>query len=472
MCKNQSPREKSSISNSVLIRQFFSLPLPHLLVSAWEKKVASLCVHRQEIQLTFNVPVNNAVLMQVVDSQDNLPGVASDEILWKPHLGRLLYRTSVTVLHEHQHLILWSRKQLHQASESWSSESTQLLPMCYWMIEHQHLILWGRKQFYQLSQSWSSLALFLSPPLSHACTRLLLECFAWSVSKRLFATAWEFWVSYICSSHQLNKIFKCASVQFTYISKMHFWSAILVLAALLLHPPPPQKHTHKVESCDRAQACSVSCGTSTQAMGCVGGIPTVMWSLWTGFWKTPNHQVQSVNRLLKYSNRHVQSMNRLLKVSNHHMQFMSSLLKVSNHCMQSMNRLLKVSNHRTQSKNRLLKVSNRHVQSMNRLLKVSNRHVQSMNRLLKVSNHRTQSMNRLLKVSNHHTQSMNRLLKVSNRHVQSMYRLLKVSNRHVQSMYRLLKVSNRHVQSTNSFWKFLQTKVGLGPTFSSLSTVS
>ena len=80
---------------------------------------------------------------------------------------------------------------------------------------------------------------------------------------------------------------------------MHFWSAILVLAELFssipphLPPPPhPQKNktktkTHKEESYDWARAGSVSCGTSAQVMGFVGGIPTVMCSLWIGFWKTP-----------------------------------------------------------------------------------------------------------------------------------------------------------------------------------------
>jgi hypothetical protein len=60
---------------------------------------------------TFDVPVDDAVLMQVVDGQTQLAGVAANEVFRQTHLGRFFYRPSVAVLHEHQHLILSKKEE-------------------------------------------------------------------------------------------------------------------------------------------------------------------------------------------------------------------------------------------------------------------------------------------------------------------------------------------------------------------------
>lgn len=61
------------------------------------------------MNLTLNVPVHNATLMEGVHSLQQLPRVLPDQLLWQARLcagGQALQGALITVLHEHQHLIL------------------------------------------------------------------------------------------------------------------------------------------------------------------------------------------------------------------------------------------------------------------------------------------------------------------------------------------------------------------------------
>lgn len=55
---------------------------------------------------TFNVPVDDAVLVQDVDGRSDLFTVESDDVLLQPQSGHLLQGPLVTVLHEDVHLLL------------------------------------------------------------------------------------------------------------------------------------------------------------------------------------------------------------------------------------------------------------------------------------------------------------------------------------------------------------------------------
>lgn len=55
---------------------------------------------------TFNVPVDDAVLVQDVDGRRDLLAVESDHVLLQPQSGHLLQGPLITVFHEDVHLLL------------------------------------------------------------------------------------------------------------------------------------------------------------------------------------------------------------------------------------------------------------------------------------------------------------------------------------------------------------------------------
>lgn len=55
---------------------------------------------------TFNVPVDDAVLVQDVDGRSDLLAVESDHVLLQAQSGHLLQGPLITVFHEDVHLLL------------------------------------------------------------------------------------------------------------------------------------------------------------------------------------------------------------------------------------------------------------------------------------------------------------------------------------------------------------------------------
>lgn len=63
--------------------------------------------------LAFYISVNNAFLVQHIDSNKDLVCIHSDHIFWKVVLWHIWYCSFCTVFHENKHLVLWKKSGLN-----------------------------------------------------------------------------------------------------------------------------------------------------------------------------------------------------------------------------------------------------------------------------------------------------------------------------------------------------------------------
>lgn len=79
--------------------------------ASWERRLragaqTSVWPRRPGQWVTFNVPVDYAVLMEDIDSHGDLLRIQPDDVLLQPQPGHLFQRALVTVLHEDVHFFL------------------------------------------------------------------------------------------------------------------------------------------------------------------------------------------------------------------------------------------------------------------------------------------------------------------------------------------------------------------------------